>query len=88
MEHFDDPKELDKKVTELADMVKKANNVIAFTGAGISTAAGIPDYRSPANTVVPTGPGLWESEDNISKAREEGTLMREPIKVSEMGCLV
>ena len=28
--------------------------------AGISSAAGIPDYRSGANTILETGPGKWD----------------------------
>ena len=28
--------------------------------AGISTSAGVPDYRSGVGTVLPTGPGAWE----------------------------
>ena len=37
----------------LMDMVRQANRVVAFTGAGISTECGIPDFRSPG--------GLWSN---------------------------
>ena len=64
-EFFDSPKELEKKVQKLADLIQKSKHFEAFTGAGISTASGIPDYRSGANTVLPTGPGCWETAANI-----------------------
>ncbi|KAI8466807.1 MAG: hypothetical protein J3K34DRAFT_524218 [Monoraphidium minutum] len=38
-------------VERLADMVRAARRVVAFTGAGISTACGIPDFRGPG--------GVW-----------------------------
>ncbi len=44
------------KITALGDMLLGANYVIAFTGAGISTESGIPDFRS-------RGEGLWEKID-------------------------
>ena len=59
-EYFDPEDVLDKKIDALADMVMKSKHMIAFTGAGISTACGIPDFRSGFNTVLPTGPGAWE----------------------------
>lgn len=38
-------------VDELKDMIGRASRIVAFTGAGISTESGIPDYRSPG--------GIW-----------------------------
>ena len=67
-EYFDEPEVLKYKISELAEMVLKAEHFVAFTGAGISTAAGIPDYRSGANTVLNTGPGCWEKAANVRAA--------------------
>ena len=39
------------QVAELAELVHAAERVLVFTGAGISTASGIPDFRGPG--------GLW-----------------------------
>jgi NAD-dependent deacetylase len=38
-------------VEQLGDMIAEASNIVPFTGAGISTECGIPDFRSPG--------GLW-----------------------------
>ena len=42
---------LDGKITAVADMIMYARNIVVFTGAGISTESGIPDFRSPG--------GIW-----------------------------
>jgi NAD-dependent deacetylase len=39
------------KRAELARMIAEAANVVVFTGAGISTESGVPDFRSPG--------GVW-----------------------------
>ena len=77
-EYFDTPQELDQKVSKLAEWIMKSKGTTFFTGAGISTASGIPDYRSGANTVMPTGAGCWEKQAEIAKARKAGTLKFEP----------
>ncbi|MDU6374823.1 MAG: Sir2 family NAD-dependent protein deacetylase, partial [Bradyrhizobium sp.] len=43
--------DLQDGVNRLGDMIAAAKVIVPFTGAGISTEAGIPDFRSPG--------GLW-----------------------------
>jgi NAD-dependent deacetylase len=42
-------------VDALVDLIARARTVVAFTGAGISTESGIPDFRGPQ--------GLWTTMD-------------------------
>jgi NAD-dependent deacetylase len=44
-------------MTRLQDMVAEANVLVPFTGAGISTECGIPDFRSPG--------GIWTKSKPI-----------------------
>jgi NAD-dependent deacetylase len=43
--------DLQTGVEQLGDMIASASTIVPFTGAGISTECGIPDFRSPG--------GLW-----------------------------
>ncbi len=43
---------MDEKIVKTAEMILKKGNTVIFTGAGISTESGIPDYRSQG--------GLWD----------------------------
>ncbi|CAF0753169.1 unnamed protein product [Didymodactylos carnosus] len=62
-ELIDAPDILNKKLSQLAQWIKTSKHFIIFTGAGISTSTGIPDFRSGINTILPTGPGVWELRD-------------------------
>ncbi len=43
--------EFEAQVDRLTDLVHRSQRIVAFTGAGISTESGIPDFRSPG--------GVW-----------------------------
>src|SRR5258708_3540157 len=46
---------MSSEVERLADFVSSAGRIVVFTGAGVSTESGIPDFRSPG--------GVWDRFD-------------------------
>lgn len=48
---MDDPERKTPAVRRLRDMLESCSRAVVFTGAGISTESGIPDFRSPG--------GIW-----------------------------
>jgi NAD-dependent deacetylase len=46
------------QIEELAEFVRASHCVLVFTGAGISTGSGIPDYRGPQ--------GVWKTKQPVS----------------------
>lgn len=47
---------LEEKIEKIAKLILGLKNIVALTGAGMSTESGIADFRSP-------GTGLWEKVD-------------------------
>ena len=50
-----DEQNLNNLIDRVADLIINARRVVVFTGAGISTESGIPDFRSPG--------GIWDRFD-------------------------
>lgn len=58
-EKFDVNSDIIGKVTTLTEWVRNAQHIVVHTGAGISTSAGIPDFRGPK--------GVWTLEKKGKK---------------------
>jgi len=80
---------MEKKLTQVAQWIVNAKRTVVFTGAGLSTESGIPDFRSPG--------GVWDrynpedfyfqnflaSETSREKYWQMATEMYEPIKMAQ-----
>ncbi|KAF2305559.1 hypothetical protein GH714_006746 [Hevea brasiliensis] len=56
-EFFDSSHVLQEKIERLVKMIQKSKHLVVFTGAGISTSCGIPDFRGPK--------GIWTLQVKI-----------------------
>lgn len=63
-----------ERIIELAQLLRQSSYPIAFTGAGISTESGIPDYRSPST-------GAWTKMDPAKISVT--ALKRDPIQFGQ-----
>jgi len=53
--------DINDQIQQAAKLISRASNIVALTGAGISTPSGIPDFRS-------SNSGLWDEVDPLSVA--------------------
>lgn len=66
---------MQKQLDEAVSVLKNAGQIIALTGAGVSTESGIPDFRSKG--------GLWSRFDPMEYGTI-GAFRRDPVKVWRM----
>ena len=75
-EILESPARVRTKSEELATLVRSAKHVVVFTGAGISTSSGIPDFRGPK--------GVWTLESASSKDKRR-TSPRQEVSPPSVG---
>ena len=69
-ETFDSDADFNTKIEKLADLIQNSKHCIVYTGAGISTAANIPDYRG--------ADGVWTSIQNGEEVKKCNLTTAEP----------
>jgi NAD-dependent deacetylase len=55
----------------LGDLIKQSSSAVVFTGAGISTESGIPDFRSPGGVWDKMAPIYFDDFVNLPEMRKE-----------------
>ncbi len=64
-------------ITQIKEYIANASKIAIFTGAGISTDSGIPDYRGPY--------GVWTQNPNLAYVKDDSVIddLRETVKNAE-----
>eukprot|EP01089_Gocevia_fonbrunei_P013077 TRINITY_DN3248_c0_g1_i1.p1 TRINITY_DN3248_c0_g1~~TRINITY_DN3248_c0_g1_i1.p1 ORF type:complete len:156 (-),score=29.25 TRINITY_DN3248_c0_g1_i1:480-947(-) len=62
-EYEENSDSLQRKIDKLTKLVKKSKYIVFYTGAGVSTSAGVPDYRGPN--------GCWTMKAQGKKAQSK-----------------
>jgi len=79
----------EEQIDELTGLVQRARNAVVFTGAGISTECGIPDFRSPGGFWTKYKPidysEFLASPDTRLEAWRRFLMIRETIGKAEPG---
>ncbi len=70
------PERINSTVTELFERISSCDAIVAFTGAGISTECGVPDFRSPdsawkRNAPIPFADFLSHEESRVEAWRRK-----------------
>ncbi len=74
-------------MNNLESLIKEYNNIVIFTGAGISTESGIPDFRSPGGIWTKMKPILFQdflsSEEIQLESWKRKFIIDEDIKIAK-----
>jgi NAD-dependent SIR2 family protein deacetylase len=64
-EYMDEPEVLQQKIKIIAQLIRKSKFTVAYTGAGLSKASGIPDYATKSSNTVVNAPKITSSLDAV-----------------------
>jgi len=87
-EFYDSEEELSVKIQKLGDFILNSSYMVIYTGAGISTAAGISDFRGPDGVWTRRARGLDAVNPSVPKTKAVPTLTHMAIvQLMELGKL-
>ncbi|MDD5093886.1 MAG: hypothetical protein PHV74_05840 [Dehalococcoidia bacterium] len=78
--------DLDQRIKTLADWLSKANHLVIFTGAGISTESGLADFRGPDGIWTRRASGLIAEQIDFALA-EPNAAHRAIVELQRLGKL-
>jgi NAD-dependent deacetylase len=58
-------------IDQLVNLLRESDNILIFTGAGVSTGSGIPDFRGPRGIWKKSSPVFYQDFMNSEEARIE-----------------
>jgi NAD-dependent SIR2 family protein deacetylase len=71
----DTPRALASKIDTLAKLIRQSSHTVVLTGAGVSTSAGIPDFRGPN--------GIWTREQRERKKKGKKAQKRNSEQIAD-----
>jgi len=88
--YYDGPEEVRSNAKKLAQLIKDCNHLVVYTGAGISTSTGLPDYRSEDGVWTMLDKGLSPKKLDIEKVTPSYSHMALCAlnKAGKLGCVV
>lgn len=79
-ENYDSQRAFNSKLDKLSQLIRQSQYTVVLTGAGISTSAGIPDFRGPS--------GIWTREQQERKRKKKNAkkLVENPVEKATNCC--
>ena len=64
-------KSFEEKIEQLAELILDSKNIVALTGAGMSTESGIADFRTPGIGIYSCSRNVYEDIYNLENFKQK-----------------